>query len=285
MSYTLQHTSNWVKEQLKSIYPSRETEQFLFLIYEKLFQLSRIQVMANPDTKISNSDYNQMVVITNRLRNHEPIQYILGETEFYELTFEVNSAVLIPRPETEELVDWIIKENKNTKANILDIGTGSGCIAIALKKNLPEALVKAMDVSEKALEVARQNALNNQVSVDFILSDILNQEMPKANKSWDIVVSNPPYVTQSEKKLMQRNVLDFEPDLALFVEDTDPLLFYRTIALKAKTNLQKQGFLYFEINEALGNELSIMLENLGYKNIELRADIHGKHRMVKAQNA
>jgi release factor glutamine methyltransferase len=283
MNYSLQQTSLWVKEQLKNNYPMRETEHFLFLIYESVLHLSRMQVIMQADTKIPNSAYNQIVTITKRLLKSEPIQYILGETEFYDLNFSVNSSVLIPRPETEELVDWIIKTHKDNAVSILDIGVGSGCIAISLSKNLPKSNVYALDVSPQALHVAQHNAQTNNSPITFIEADILSQPIPEFIPSLNIIVSNPPYVTHAEKKLMQDNVLDYEPELALFVENNDPLLFYRIIAQKAKHKLTINGWLYFEINEALGNELIELLTTEGYTHIELRTDIHGKNRMLRSQ--
>jgi release factor glutamine methyltransferase len=245
--------------------------------------MSRLQQITETNTKVPNSDYNQIMSITKRLLSHEPIQYILGETEFYGLKFRVNQAVLIPRPETEELVDWIIRDHKNSALTIVDVGTGSGCIAVTLAKNLIQSTVYALDVSEQALEQAKANAQLNEVVVQFFQTDVLKQPWPGFTKKPDLIVSNPPYVTQKEKKQMQANVLDYEPSLALFVSDDDPLLFYREIATQARNLLADEGWLYFEINEALGNQTATLLEALGYRQIELRADINGKHRMIKAQ--
>ncbi|MGD9992120.1 MAG: peptide chain release factor N(5)-glutamine methyltransferase [Salinivirgaceae bacterium] len=283
MDYTLQQTTKQVKELLIPVYGSRESAQLLFLIYENILLLSRWQQITETHTKVPISDYNQIMSITKRLLNHEPIQYILGETEFYGLKFRVNPAVLIPRPETEELVDWIIRDHKNSSLTIIDLGTGSGCIAVTLAKNLSQSTVYALDVSEQALEQAKANAQINEVAVEFFQTDVLKQNWPDFPKKPNLIVSNPPYVTQKEKKLMQANVLDYEPSLALFVSDDDPLLFYREIATQARNLLTDEGWLYFEINEALGNQTVSLLETLGYRQIELRADINGKHRMLKAQ--
>jgi release factor glutamine methyltransferase len=213
-----------------------------------------------------------------------PIQYILGETEFYGLPFYVNESVLIPRPETEELVDWIQKENyKSAELNILDIGTGSGCIAIALRHEFPSSTVDAFDVSEKALETAKQNATHNKLEVNFKAVDILNA--PAFNKKWDIIVSNPPYITENEKDTILSNVLDHEPHLALFVPDNDPLLFYREIAFFAQQYLTPAGKLYFEINRNAGNHTLELLTGMGYRDVELRKDISGNDRMVRAINS
>jgi release factor glutamine methyltransferase len=209
----------------------------------------------------------------------EPIQYILGETEFYGLKLNVNPAVLIPRPETEELVDWILKINSIRNAKILDIGTGSGCIALALKNHLKEGEISGVDISENALKVARENALQNHLNVNFFQSDILKWKESEWDK-FDIVVSNPPYVRMSEKAKMNDNVLHYEPDSALFVSDQDPLVFYRAIAAFASQYLNKNGFLFFEINEYLGEEMKVLMEGFGFESIEIRKDINSKNRMA-----
>jgi len=207
----------------------------------------------------------------------------LGKTSFYGLEFEVNSNVLIPRPETEELVDWIIRSTKyevrGTKLKVLDIGTGSGCIAISLAKNIPNAEVFAIDVSEKALATAQKNAESNQVNVTFLEKNIL--EIYDLEQHFDIIVSNPPYVRELEKQEIKKNVLDNEPHLALFVDDNDALIFYRKIAELAMKNLSPNGQLFFEINQYLGKEMIDLLEKMGFKNVELRKDIYGNDRMVK----
>ena len=217
------------------------------------------------------------------LKKEVPIQYLLGKTHFYGLDFEVNENVLIPRPETEELVEWIINENKaidkKKKVKILDIGTGSGCIAISLAKNLPNAEVYAIDVSKKALETAKRNAISNNVEIIFMLKNVLELEILKSN--YDIIVSNPPYVRNLEKEEIKKNVLDYEPHLALFVEDNDALIFYRKIASLAQKNLLENGQLYFEINQYLGKEMTDLLEEMNFKNIELRKDIYDNDRMIK----
>lgn len=283
MNYTLQQTTKQVKELLLPVYGVRETGQLLFLIYENVLQLSRLQLITETHTKVPNSDYNQIMLITKRLLTHEPIQYILGETEFYGLKFKVNPTVLIPRPETEELVDWIIKDQKQRVITLVDVGTGSGCIAVSLARNLTHSTVYAIDVSEQAIEQAKANAELNEATVQFFQTDVLSQSWPDFPVKPNLIVSNPPYVTQKEKKLMQPNVLNYEPSLALFVSDQDPLLFYRAIATQAQKLLADEGWLYFEINEALGNQVVVLLETLGFRHIELRADINRKHRMVKSQ--
>jgi release factor glutamine methyltransferase len=221
--------------------------------------------------------------ILEPLKKEIPIQYLLGKTSFYGLDFEVNNHVLIPRSETEELVEWIIQstsklEKKDLK--ILDIGTGSGCIAISIAKNLPSASVFAIDVSENALATAHKNAERNKVNITFINQNILETEDLK--QQFDIIVSNPPYVRHLEKAEIKKNVLDNEPHLALFVEDNDALIFYRKIAALAQKNLSPNGKLYFEINQYLGKEMIALLEKMNFKNIELRKDIYGNDRMITA---
>jgi release factor glutamine methyltransferase len=220
-----------------------------------------------------------------QLKLEIPIQYLLGKTSFYGLDFEVNSAVLIPRPETEELVDWIIQSQKlkvkSQKIKILDIGTGSGCIAVSLAKNIPNAQVFAIDVSEKALATAKKNANLNDVNVTFLHQSILETE--DLEQEFDIIVSNPPYVRNLEKKEIKKNVLDNEPHLALFVEDNDALIFYKKIAELAQKNLSNSGQLYFEINQYLGKEMVGLLETMSFKNIELRKDIYENDRMTRAE--
>ena len=279
---------------LKNIQDEQEIESFFFILTEYLHNLKRIDVALNPDFEISDAAIEKWNAILAQLQQEKPIQYITREAWFYGLRFEVNENTLIPRPETEELVEWIIESQKSKvksqKFEILDIGTGTGCIPISLKANLPHVNVSAIDVSEKALEVARRNAVSNKVEINFIQTNILevedlsqlqtpNFQLPT---SFDIIVSNPPYVRNLEKEEIKKNVLDYEPHLALFVEDTDALLFYRKIAQLALKNLAPNGLLFFEINQYLGKETVELLKNLGLKNIELKKDIYGNDRMVKS---
>ena len=281
-------------DALKNIQDEQEIESFFFILTEYLHNLKRIDVALNPDFEISDAAIEKWNAILAQLQQEKPIQYITREAWFYGLRFEVNENTLIPRPETEELVEWIIESQKSKvksqKFEILDIGTGTGCIPISLKANLPHVNVSAIDVSEKALEVARRNAVSNKVEINFIQTNILevedlsqlqtpNFQLPT---SFDIIVSNPPYVRNLEKEEIKKNVLDYEPHLALFVEDTDALLFYRKIAQLALKNLAPNGLLFFEINQYLGKETVELLENLGFKNIELKKDIYGNDRMVKS---
>jgi len=280
-------------QELSSLYDAGETESFFYLILEEKHQLKRIDLALNPNLTFSNDEIQLWNSILEQLQQEIPIQYLLGKTSFYGLDFEVNENVLIPRPETEELVEWIIQSTKsevgNTKLKVLDIGTGSGCIAISLAKNIPNATVFAIDVSEKALATARKNAEINEVKVTFLKKNILQTVSLSAveglNQQFDIIVSNPPYVRELEKQEIKKNVLDNEPHLALFVADNDALIFYRKIAELAQKSLSENGQLFFEINQYLGSEMIDLLEKMGFKNIELRKDIYGNDRMVFCKKA
>lgn len=276
--------------ELKGIQEDSEIESFFFILTEYLHNLKRIDIAMHPDFEVSESDLAKWNSIIRDLKTEKPIQYITGEAWFYGLRFEVNEYTLIPRPETEELVDWIVQglRVKGERLRVLDIGTGSGCIPISLKNEIPNAEVFSVDVSEKAIETAKKNAFNNNVEVTFIHQNILEVDDFKSLQSsifslstaFDIIVSNPPYVRNLEKHEIKKNVLDYEPHLALFVEDTDALLFYRKIAQLALTGLKPNGKLFFEINQYLGKETVELLENLGFKNIELRKDFVGNDRMI-----
>jgi release factor glutamine methyltransferase len=280
---TIKHYRDYFIQELTPLYVVGEAESFFYLILEAKHQLKRVDIALQPDLAFSETELESWSSILEQLKKEIPVQYILGVTHFYGLEFEVNSAVLIPRPETEELVDWIIQNSKlkaqNSKLKILDIGTGSGCIAIALAKNLPNAQVFALDVSEKALATAKKNAEKNQVQLTFIHQSIL--ETVDLAQEFDIIVSNPPYVRELEKQEIKKNVLDNEPHLALFVEDNDALIFYRKIAQLAQKNLNPKGQLYFEINQYLGQEMLDLLRGMGFKNCELRQDIYGNDRMIQ----
>lgn len=272
----------YFKEQLEPLYDAQEVDQFFYMLLEEYHQMKRYELALDPSLILDDDKQTLWDFALSQLLNQRPIQYILSKTFFYDLQFFVNPNTLIPRPETEELVDWIVKDHSQTVAiNILDIGTGSGCIAISLAKNIKNATVYAMDVSEKALEVAKQNAITNEVNVTFIQADVLT--LQSLDTTFDVIVSNPPYVRNLEKVEIQPNVLDNEPHLALFVEDDDPLIFYTTIADLAQKSLKKDGLLYYEINQYLGQEMVQMLTEKRFSNTELRKDIYGKDRMTKAQ--
>jgi len=279
----MQIAKKLIYDNLSPLYCKQEIESISKLIFEKVLGISRLQMHLNQHGTISTANLAQITEIINRLIRFEPIQYILGETEFYGLPFNVNSSVLIPRPETEELVDWIIHDCNQSNPKILDIGTGSGCIPISLVKNLPGASAEGWDISDEALIVAKENATINHVEVDFFHADVLNHNYPLQNQKYDIIVSNPPYVTISEQLSMLKNVVDYEPHIALFVPDADPLVFYRTIADLALIKLNPGGKLYFEINEQFGNETAELLALRGFINITLKKDINGKERMIRVE--
>ncbi len=298
---TLKELKEKFIKSLLEKYPSEEVHSFFNLLSEKYLGLSRIEIALHSDKEVSEENRKQFKDSIQRLHQFEPIQYIVGETEFYSLPFIVDKNVLIPRPETEELVSWILEDKKEKRVErkdlliakevsqtILDIGTGSGCIAISLAHSLPDTLVSAIDISKGALQIAKQNASNNRVTVNFQLADILNYNPQQWNLEFkdlkfDIIVSNPPYVREQEKSLLEPNVIRHEPAMALFVKDTDPLLFYRKIAEISKDFLKPNGSLYFEINEYLSKELILMLKTEGFKKIILRKDIFGKDRMIKCK--
>lgn len=275
----LKEYRNYFIEKLAPLYDGMEAESFFNITLEELKGWKRIDLAMQPDAVLSSEEIAKWNGVLEQLEEQRPIQYIFGKAHFYGLEFEVNENTLIPRPETEELVEWIVKENEfKGKITLLDIGTGSGCIAISLAKNLSDAAISAIDVSTEALAVAKRNALHNKTNVNFIHQDILAAEtLPQ---TFDVIVSNPPYVRNLEKAEIKENVLQYEPHLALFVEDNDALLFYRKIALLAKANLAPNGKLYFEINQYLGTEMIDMLENFGFKNIVLKKDIYGNDRMI-----
>ena len=277
----MQNPKYFIKSELKDLYSPDEISSLTRLILEKEFAVPFADILACKFNHLSDAEMQKLTEIVGKLKNSEPIQYILGETDFFGLAFYVNGSVLIPRPETEELVQWVLESAENKPIKILDIGTGSGCIAVTLAKKLPSAEVHAWDISEDALEVARKNAERNGVKVIFVKRDMLLE--PVSDEKFDIIVSNPPYVTEVEKTEMQENVLNFEPHLALFVPDDNALVFYEKIADFALTNLNKGGQLFFEINRAKGADIARLLEEKGFKNIELRKDISGNERMVMAE--
>ena len=295
---------NHFNKELLAVFPQTEIDSFFFLLIEKELGLQRIDVALNNQVSISEDTFKHLYNSLSRLKNQEPIQYILGETEFYGLPFKVTKDTLIPRPETEELVQWIINDSKkNASLSILEIGTGTGCIPIALAKNLPNSDITTIDISSKAIKIAKENAELNDVQINFIEQDILRatslnvianemkqsqnrneiatSKTPRNDKQFDIIVSNPPYVRELEKKEIQPNVIENEPHLALFVDDENPLVFYKKIAELAKNHLTVNGVLYFEINQYLGNETVSLLTKKGFQT-ELRKDIFGNDRMTKS---
>ncbi|MCD8454553.1 peptide chain release factor N(5)-glutamine methyltransferase [Tenacibaculum finnmarkense genomovar ulcerans] len=288
--------------QLSEIYPQTEIDTFFFYLIEEYLDFQRIDVLMKADFEITDSKQILFNSAIQRLKKQEPIQYILGNTEFYGFPFLVNKNTLIPRPETEQLVEWILEEISDIKnsqhsqydevlkpRSILEIGTGTGCIPISLKKHLADFDISAIDVSKEALKIAKENAKQNTVEINFIAQDILKAEnlnfISSSNSSdicFDIIVSNPPYVRELEKAEIKNNVLENEPHLALFVSDDNPLIFYNKIADLAKLHLTKNGLLFFEINQYLAKETVAMLAEKGFKNIELKKDFVGNDRMIKA---
>jgi release factor glutamine methyltransferase len=270
---------NYFFNQLKNIYPETEISSFWSWLTEFYLNKTRIELALNPHQLTDEMKQNFDDAL-NRLKIQEPIQHILGETNFMDYPISVSQEVLIPRPETEDLVRWIIEDYSDINGHVLDIGTGSGCIAIALDLGLCNARVTALDVSEKALKIAAENARRNHAKVNFIKQDILSTQA--LNQNYQVIVSNPPYIRELEKSQMQKNVLNYEPDLALFVTDDSPLLFYDKIGRLAFRHLEKNGSLYFEINQYLAKETLDLLRKIGFKDVELRKDLYGNDRMIKA---
>lgn len=275
--------------ELDTLSSKEEVDSFFYMLIENHLDLERFVLAMEPNLIISKEEETLMFEALSRLKLHEPIQYIIGKAHFMEMDFKVTKDVLIPRPETEELVRWIVEEVKSKKykvqsnvLKILDIGTGSGCIAISLAKNLPKAKVYALDVSAEALEVAIENAEQNDVEVTFLKQDILEFEF-EFGFNFDIIVSNPPYVRELEKKEMHKNILEHEPDLALFVSDENPLVFYKRITEFASENLKEGGALFFEINQYLGKKTEQLLKDHNFSEIELRKDMFDNDRMLKGK--
>ena len=292
-SNSVRDCRRYYASQLESIYDSDEANALIMILLEHYFNIDRVKIALEPDLRLSESELLTLHFAVKELLKNRPIQYIIGETEFCGMRFFVNGNVLIPRPETQEMVEMIAnfarRDNAcviRTGCKIIDIGTGSGCIAISLAKLIPNSDVTAMDVSEKALEVARKNADANGVNVHFVLDDILNPHVKthgRASQQFDIIVSNPPYVCDSEKSEMRANVLDHEPSSALFVPDSDPLIFYRKILEFAQKALKPNGQIWFEINEKFGKETAELCREKGFKNVEIIKDFRGKERVIIAK--
>lgn len=277
---TLKQLKNYFAEELKTAYPKEELFSFFDMLSFHYLGFSRAQAVLEANKTLAVKQHDRFMQAIDRLKKNEPIQYIIGHAHFYGLSLKVTPDTLIPRPETEELVEWILKDARGKKGlQVLDLCTGSGCIALALALNLNESVVKALDLSKEALEVAQQNAASLEATVQFVSANILT-ESPSLG-GFDVMVSNPPYVRNSEKKLMAANVLDFEPNEALFVSDQNPLLFYQAIGQYAIKYLNKGGVLYLEINEYLSEELMSLLRSLGFTQLELKNDLYNKPRMIK----
>ena len=278
----LKSLHKFFENALLGYYPKEEISSFFYRLCEAYLKLKRIDVSLKSETLVTPQTYEYFEGVISRLLKYEPIQYIIGSTSFFGLDFKVDKNVLIPRPETEELVAWVLKQaNSKQPLKILDVGTGSGCIAISLAKQLPNAEVYAMDVSSGALAIALQNAQNNEVHVNFIEASILEWE--NLDISFDIIVSNPPYVREGEKEFILPNVLNHEPHLALFVDDHSPLLFYKAIVAMSQLNLVNGGFVYFEINENLAEETKSIFSFDAFEAIQLKKDIFSKNRMIRAK--
>lgn len=277
----MQKTLNLIRTSLKDLYPKGEIEGFIRLIFDHLCNFSTTDLLLRRDEKLLPEVGQKIVSIVERLKLHEPIQYILGSAYFGDMKLSVGKGVLIPRPETHEMVERIVSAHRNMQGRVADFCTGSGCIAIALARALKGAVVEGWDVSTEALAYARQNAENNHVNVTWRECDLLTYK-PGSEARYDIIVSNPPYVLDSEKEQMDENVLRYEPHLALFVADDNPLLFYKTIANIAWNELVPGGTLYFEINSRMGNECVGMLCDRGFVAVELYTDFMGADRVVKA---
>lgn len=271
--------------ELDEIYPKQEVDSMFYLVIEHFLGLERFILAIDPEIVITKEEEQYLFEGLSKLKKEQPIQYVLGETTFMDLKIMVNESVLIPRPETEELVNWVLEDIENLDGNlmVIDIGTGSGCIAISLSRLKPNLNVTAIDISRSALELAKKNALINEVDVQFNLVDILKAR--SLGKNFDIIISNPPYVREMERDKMRNNVLQNEPNSALFVPDEDPLLFYRTIAKLARDGLTRNGALYLEINQYLGEDVKMLLKEFNFSEIELRKDIFGNDRMIRAKLA
>jgi release factor glutamine methyltransferase len=280
------HEFNHIVAKLSSLYGELEAQAIVCLLFEDLLGIRKTDIFTKNSDVLSKSDLIKLKYAEADLLQQIPIQHIVGFAHFMDLKFKVNKDVLIPRPETEELVQLVLNDFKDVSIRILDIGTGSGCIAISIKNKLSKANVQAIDVSEKALNLAKENAKVNGVDVEFTQIDILNErEWLKLNKrNFDVIISNPPYVTQSDKLQMQKNVLEYEPELALFVPEENPLLFYRSIAEFSKRYLVSKGKIYLEINEGLANETKLLYTDSGFFNVDVLHDMMGKERMMVIEN-
>lgn len=276
---TLEQVRTHFGTELGALYADQEWQTFFYWLLEERLGLDRLGFSTNRSLAVSDSDLAYLNSAIERLKQYEPIQYIIGYTEFCGLRIGVNSSTLIPRPETEELVNWVVHDRVGQEVEIVDLGTGSGCIALSLAKQIPMAKVSGMDLSDGALLQAQRNAKELGLEVSFFQSDMLNDNL---SQSYEVLVSNPPYVREQEKALMQQNVLVHEPDSALFVPDDDPLLYYRRLAELAAAHLKPNGAVYVEINEYLGEATKKLFQADGFARVELRQDLFGKDRMIKA---
>ena len=277
----ISESHRYLRDALTALYDQREAGNIADMVMEKITGLKRIDRVMNKGHALTSAQTQLLHQYADSLLRHQPVQYVLQEAWFYGMPLYVDDRVLIPRPETEELVEWIIKEHTK-KTTILDIGTGSGCIAIALKKNIPAAGVWAADISEAALEVARKNTAAQHTDIGFLRADILQEATQSSLPSFDIIVSNPPYIPASGEKEMGKNVTQYEPRNALFVPDDDPLMFYRVIGAFASGHLNTNGYVYVEIHEDMGEAVKDIFDKHGLSDIIIRKDLQGKDRMVRA---
>jgi release factor glutamine methyltransferase len=277
---TIKDIRFYLAKELEKIYQEPEISAIINLVIKTVTGITKLHQLYLTEQIVTKQQAEKITGICKDLKTGKPIQYILGETSFYDCIIRMNRDTLIPRPETEELVDLIIKENKAYQGTIIDVGTGSGCIAIALAANLPGAVIKGIDISDEAIRIAHENAQLNNVAVSFVKGDVFSFDSERFDKA-GIIVSNPPYVRNSEKQFMNKNVLDFEPHSALFVTDSDPLIYYRAILKLADKILIPGGRLYFEINEAMGKSMLQLLESFSYTDIQIIADINNKDRIIK----
>ena len=277
---TIKDIRHFLSRELADFYPETEIGAFANIIIRTLTKKPGLHIHALPESPLTQKQAARVLSICRELKSGKPLQYVLGETSFYNCTIKLSAETLIPRPETEELVDLIVKENRGFRGTILDIGTGSGCIAIALAINLPGTTVTGIDISEGAIAMAKENSTLNNATVAFFRADIMNFDANQVTKT-NIIVSNPPYVRDSEKKHMASNVLDFEPNNALFVPDSDPFRYFTAILEIAGKILIPGGKVYFEINEAFGKEMSLLIEEYGYRSIEVIRDLNGRERIIK----
>jgi release factor glutamine methyltransferase len=268
--------------QLQKIYSAGEAAAMADQVFEVIARIKRIDLLKNPDQQLNNSTIQQLDTALSQLQKHRPLQYVLGEAWFYHLKFKVDERVLVPRPETEELVEKLLADNGSlSNPAILDIGTGSGCIPITIKKNMPAAVVTAIDLSEPALQLAKENAAFHQTSINFMQMDFLDEHQWDRLPLFDIIISNPPYIPETGKNKLDKNVVAYEPHLALFVPDNDPLIFYKKIAAFAKVRLKRGGKIYVELHADLA-QATAMVFRWGFNSVEILKDMHGNERMLVA---
>lgn len=281
--YTVKQITEAIRKELISVYPEREIGQFARILFEHFLGFSPVELVTRAHEYPDEKSFKQISGSLSLLKGKMPVQYITGECEFFGLKFRVNESVLIPRPETEELVKWVIDTKMSDGACVLDVGTGSGCIAVSVAKKLPGIKTYAIDISPGAILLAGDNARANDVQVSFFEEDITQPSHLLKREHFDAIVSNPPYIVNVEKSLMDDNVLKYEPHIALFVPDDDPLLFYRAILVFCRTSLKENGFVFFEINERFSEEIADLMKNHNFADIEVRKDINNKFRMIRGR--